>query len=101
MEYVAKNIRRAVIEQKLRYKDFAVVVPSSDDYENDVRNVFTRYDVPYFLDKKIPFSSAPQARYILSAIRCASDGFDFSDVNALIKIRCFTKPGRVRKRATF
>ena len=46
MEYVAKNIRRAVIEQKLRYKDFAVVVPSSDDYENDVRNVFTRYDVP-------------------------------------------------------
>ena len=29
MEYVAKNIRRAVIEQKLRYKDFAVVVPSA------------------------------------------------------------------------
>lgn len=55
MEYVAKNIRRAVIEQKLRYKDFAVVVPSSDDYENDVRNVFTRYDVPYFLDKKYLF----------------------------------------------
>ena len=91
MEYVAKNIRRAVIEQKLRYKDFAVVVPSSDDYENDVRNVFTRYDVPYFLDKKIPFSSAPQARYILSAIRCASDGFDFSDVNALIKNPLFYK----------
>lgn len=90
MEYVAKNIRRAVIEQKLRYKDFAVVVPSSDDYENDVRNVFTRYDVPYFWTKNT-FSSAPQARYILSAIRCASDDFDFSDVNALIKNPLFYK----------
>lgn len=101
MEYVAKNIRRAVIEQKLRYKDFAVVVPSSDDYENDVRNVFTRYDVPYFLDKKIPFSSAPQARYILSAIRCASDGFDFRTSTRLSKSAVLQNPGRVRKRATF
>lgn len=91
VEYIAKNIRRNVIENGLRYNDFAVVVPSSDDYENDVKNVFERLRLPYFLDKKIPFSSAPQARYILSAIKCVADGFDFDDVNSLIKNPLFYK----------
>lgn len=101
MEYVAKNIRRAVIEQKLRYKDFAVVVPSSDDYENDVRNVFTRYDVPYFWTKKYLFR--PRRRQDIFCRRSGArpTASIFRTSTRLSKIRCFTKPRKGTKACNF
>lgn len=93
IENIAKIIRRGVIEKNLRYKDFAVVVSDGEGYKSIVKNVFTRYGIPYFFDDKIIFSGQPTAKFILSAMRCAATDFDYVEVNGLVKNPLFYLDG--------
>lgn len=52
IEYVAMDIRRRVIRDGLRYRDFAVAVPDVTIYSEAMQRIFNRYSIPYFIDKK-------------------------------------------------
>lgn len=90
VDFIARSIRKAVVNGA-RYKDFALVIPDTKTYENDVKNIFSRYDIPYFLNKKVVFSQQAAAKFILSAVKCANDEFTFASVLPLVKNPFFYK----------
>ncbi|MDE5601232.1 MAG: hypothetical protein K2J16_01895 [Clostridia bacterium] len=68
-----------------RYKDFEVFVSDIADYAAEMKAVFSRYDIPFFIDKKEMFSEQTRVRYILDAIACVRSGFRRREVIDFVK----------------
>lgn len=68
-----------------RYRDFEVYISNLEEYEGEIKSVFSRYGVPFFIDNKAQFSEQAKVRYILSALRCVKSGFARQDVFDFVK----------------
>lgn len=55
-----------------RYRETAVLVRSLDRYADIVRRVFTRYEIPFFLDRREPVTHHPLAELTRYALRLAA-----------------------------
>jgi ATP-dependent helicase/nuclease subunit B len=64
----AARIIEHVRDQGLRYRDISVVVRELHTYEPYIRDVFEEFDIPYFLDARLPVGRTPLARLICSAL---------------------------------
>ncbi len=58
-----------------RYKDFEVYIPNIADYEIELKSVFARYGIPFFIDKRALLTEQTKTRYLLDAIACVRSGF--------------------------
>lgn len=85
VEAVAERIRRLVSEEGMRYRDVAVVLSDPPAYASEIKRTLSRFEIPFYIDRRALFSEQPAARYILAALRCAESGFRFRDVLRLIK----------------
>lgn len=81
---VAVDVAKGVREGK-RYKDFEVFVSDLDAYAQEIKTVFSRYDIPFFIDKKELLSEQAKARLILETIACVRTGFRLNEVCDLLK----------------
>ncbi|MDE6302522.1 MAG: PD-(D/E)XK nuclease family protein, partial [Clostridia bacterium] len=68
-----------------RYKDFEVYVSDMADYEAELKAVFSRYEIPFFIDKKELLAEQTKVRYILDAIACVRSGFRRREVLDFVK----------------
>lgn len=50
---VGKEVARLIREKGYRYKDIAIISPD-DSYKTIIRDIFTRYDIPIYIDIKYP-----------------------------------------------
>ncbi len=77
-EYVAASIRRLVMEEKLRFRDIAVVSRDTEGYISAIRGAFEKYEIPAFYDVPNPISEKPLVRLILTfldnACRITTEG---------------------------
>ncbi len=80
-----------------RYKDFEVYASDISDYENEIKSVFTRYDIPFFIDKRAPLTEQTKVRYMLDAIACARSGMAVRETLDFVKNPLFTEglPGGI------
>lgn len=72
MEIVAALIKKHVAEG-LRYKDVAVLVQDKSGFAVAER-AFSAYKIPFFADKKRPFSENPFCVFLLNVLSAVSDG---------------------------
>ncbi len=63
------------VREGRRYRDFEIYASDVADYESEIKSVFTRYGIPFFIDKKELLSEQTKVRYILDAIACVRSGF--------------------------
>ena len=77
---VAKGVREG-----RRYKDFEVLASDLDAYGQEIKSVFARYDIPYFIDKKELLSEQAKAKFVLQAIACVRTGYRLSEVCDFLK----------------
>ena len=49
---LAMQIKDIIKNNKLRYRDIGVVCADIDSYSHIINDVFTKYDIPYFIDNK-------------------------------------------------
>lgn len=82
---VAREIKRKVVEEGYRYKDFAVVCSDSAVYSPVVERIFGNTGIKYFFDKKQSLAAQAAARLILGAIRTVAKGFRLKDVTEFAK----------------
>lgn len=75
MELVAKKIRKAVVENGKRYKDFRIAVNDPASYESVARSVFSSLGIPLYADVKKPLSAHPAARLFMNIIKLKKQGF--------------------------
>ena len=80
IEETAKDILRLCREQGFRYRDIAVTMRNPDGYAGIIKNVFTRYGIPFFLDGKRNIDGHPLIVFILSALEIFTEGWSYESV---------------------
>jgi ATP-dependent helicase/nuclease subunit B len=84
--FIAGQIRRLVREQKLRYRDIAVIAPDIHLYAHYLAGAFEQYKIPYFLDRPQELQSHPLMELLIGALRAVQSGFALSSMSALLKV---------------
>lgn len=89
VENVALTINKLVYENNLRYKDIAIYITDADQYENEIKKVFNRYDLPVFLDKTNKLSDNHIVRSWLAALRLVIYDFNSHDLSYFLRSNIF------------
>lgn len=84
VKLVASEIRRGIIEEGKRYKDFAVVCCNIQNYSDIIQDIFSKYKIKYYLDIKLPILQTPTVRLLISALK-ATKNFRRKEVLQLSK----------------
>ena len=72
-EFVARNIRKLVIQDNIRYNDIVVIARDPEPYLRPLEAAFKRNSVPLFADNRIALSLLPISICALSAVRLLSE----------------------------
>lgn len=84
-EAIAININKDVFDNKLRYKDIAVVVSESNEYFKLLKREFRANNIPHFIDDHRNLLENPIAKYIKSSISLINSSFLAVDIITYIK----------------
>ena len=83
-EYVAVKIKRTMAENStLRYRDFAVLTPSVEEYSLSLKKAFDEYGIPYFIDEKKSIKQHPLSKFLLDCCRVVKENYSPAAVHAL------------------
>lgn len=82
---VAKNIVRLVRDNKMRYKDISVIARDAELYKSITERVFPLYNIPVFIDRKLPLSGHSIALFVTSVLDIAVSGFSYENIFSYIK----------------
>ncbi len=77
--FAAREIRRFIRDRGARFRDCAVLLRTLDGHHAALRRVFTRYEIPFFLDRREPVTHHPLAELTRFALRTAAYGWRRDD----------------------
>jgi ATP-dependent helicase/nuclease subunit B len=83
--FVAATIRNLVVDEQYRYRDFAVIARSPDNYRGILDLSLERWQIPYFMDKPQAIDAEPLMRLVLSAFQIIKSGFSSDSVFSYLK----------------
>lgn len=83
--FAARAIRRYVREGRGRYRDIAVLARSLEDCHDVLRRVFTRYEIPFFLDRRQAVTHHPLAELTRHGLRIVAFGWQHDDWFSALK----------------
>ena len=76
----AREVRRFVrADPARRFRDCAVLLRSLDAHHDALRRTFTRFGIPFFLDRREPVAHHPLAELTRFAVRVAAHGWRHDD----------------------
>lgn len=85
IEAAARDIVRLCRDQGMRYRDIAVVVRNLAAYERFIEVIFTEYEIPCFIDRKIDITNHPLVRMILSMLDIFNENWSYEAVFRYLK----------------
>lgn len=83
-----KTVAAKIIQLRnngFRYRDIAVCARNWAEYEQMLTSVLSRFEIPYYENKKQPVLSQAPITFVLSALKVISDNFRYDDVIAYLK----------------
>lgn len=83
LRVVAQDIRRQIMENALRYRDFAIVCQDIENIKDLISMVFGEYKLPYFLDSAEKLTDHPLARFVESALNVIRKNYSVEEVLGL------------------
>ncbi|MBE7022737.1 MAG: hypothetical protein E7414_05945, partial [Ruminococcaceae bacterium] len=111
VQVLAAAIRRAVTEDRLRYREIAIIAGNSELYQDMIKTVFPLYDIPVFIDQKRSLMSHSiivmlfslfdlmargiDTEALLSYIKCGYCGLTHDEAD---RLENFALAGRLRRR---
>lgn len=84
-EFVARRIKRLIIDDGLLYSDISVICRDFKNYRGILDVIFKKYEIPFFMDVRHDISVKPVIRFIDSLFRLIIDGFSREDMLSLLK----------------
>ncbi len=85
INYLAKKIKKLVIDKGARYKDMCVITGDLEGYGDIISKIFYRFDIPCYIDKKQQFKEQAPIRFIISILNMMTQGCSIQAVLELIK----------------
>ena len=86
VENVAKQITKLIKTQDIRYKDIAIISKNIDEYATLIRPIFTKYEIPVFIDEKRDLNQNIIVQYLLSILDILSKNFKYETVFNYLKL---------------
>ena len=86
IENVAKEINKLVKNKNLRYRDIAIITKNVSNYGNLTRAIFSKYDIPVFIDEKRELSQNIIVQYILSIFEILQKNFARESIFNYLKL---------------
>ena len=68
-----------------RYRDVGVILRDLSGYHDAIRRAFTRYEIPFFIDRREPIAHHPLAELTRSSLRLAAFDWQLEDWLAVLK----------------
>ena len=86
VENTANIIFDLVKKHDYRYKDIIVISSSVDEYKDDIKSIFSKYNIPVFIDEKKELTQNILVRFIISLIDVFAKNWSFESVLNYVKI---------------
>ena len=84
-EYIVSTIDYMIIKLGMKYSDFAIITPILDDYIPYFADLFEKYGIEYYIDKRFNIAGNPLIRFIDSALSAALSNLSFESVLEFVK----------------
>ncbi|MBQ8374785.1 MAG: exodeoxyribonuclease V subunit gamma [Clostridia bacterium] len=85
-EFVAVNIKKLLMQDpEMRYRDFAVLTPSVEEYSLALKKAFREYSIPYSIDERISLKRHPLSKFILAVIETKQEKYTPAAVDRVLK----------------
>ncbi|HHV65163.1 MAG TPA: helicase-exonuclease AddAB subunit AddB [Peptococcaceae bacterium] len=85
IEAAARDIIRLTRDEGFRFRDIGVVARNLAGYERLIEVIFTEYEIPFFLDRKVNITNHPLVRMILSLFEIFIDNWSYEAVFSYLK----------------
>lgn len=85
LRYAAGEIKRLVREEGMRYQDVAIVSGDVELYAPYVQQVFSEYEIPFFLDQTNPILYHPLIECVRGLLELAKRDFSYESVMRVLK----------------
>ncbi len=85
VEGIARKIQTFVRENNYRYRDIAIMVRNTSDYQDLFDVVFKDYEIPYFIDQKKAMFHHPLVELIRSSLEVARGSWRYETIFRAVK----------------
>ncbi len=85
LSFVAVKIEELVRTKGCRYKDIAIVSNDPDTYMRVSSRVLSEYNIPFFIDRKLPVLQNPFIEYLRSIMRILTENFSHDGMFSYLK----------------
>lgn len=86
IEYVAKQIVKLVRDEKYEYRDISIITKNIDSVSSIAKAVFSKYQIPIYMDEKDELSQNIAVKYILGILEIFSKNWSSEAVLNYIKL---------------
>ena len=86
IEYVAKNIINLVKKENYKFNEIAVITKNVNTYSSLFKAIFTKYEIPVFIDEKEDLNQNILIRYILSILEIIIKNYSYESIFNYLKI---------------
>lgn len=85
VEMVAKNIIKFVRDEGYRYNDISVITKNIDSYSSIIKAVFSKYEIPVYIDEKKELSQNILVKFVLSVLEIFARNWSYEAVFNYLK----------------
>ena len=86
VEYIAKNIHNLVKKCGYSYNEIGIITEDLSLYSEDAKAVFTKYDIPIFIDEKKELNQNILIKFIISMLDIFVKNWSFDSIFNYLKI---------------
>ncbi|MCI7814521.1 MAG: helicase-exonuclease AddAB subunit AddB [Lachnospiraceae bacterium] len=80
VEFAARTIYRMVREEKIRYRDIALIAGDLSGYQNEIERIFPIYEIPCFVDQTKKVLLNPLIEFIRAALDLVWQNYQYESV---------------------
>ena len=86
MEYVAREIIKLVRVNNYRYNEIGIITKNIEEYEEDAKAIFNKYEIPLFIDSKKDLNQNILIKYIISLLEIYSSNWSYDSIMNFLKV---------------
>ena len=85
IENVAKNIIYLIRNNKYKYNEISVITKDINSYSSLIKSIFSKYEIPVFIDEKKDLNQNILIRYILSVLEVIINNYSYESMFNYLK----------------
>ncbi|MCS1409229.1 MAG: ATP-dependent helicase/deoxyribonuclease subunit B [Verrucomicrobia subdivision 3 bacterium] len=89
--HAARTILRSVRDRGIRFRQITVIVRHLEDYAAEIKRLFNRYQIPYFIDQRDTIQHHPATVLTQSALKVIARNWKNTDWFAALKTQLINK----------